>query len=56
MVISGIKQPRRLWTRACQGYFWGHSNELRPAWAALGLGQDSVRYGADPVLRLWPRS
>lgn len=42
--------------RACQGYFWGHGSELRPAWAGLGLGPHSVRYGADPVLRLWPRS
>ena len=41
--------------RACQGYFWGHGNELRPAWAGLGLGPRNVRYGADPVLRLWPR-
>lgn len=50
----GGRSPQRLEApRACQGYFWGHANELRPAWAALGLDPDHVRYTRDAVLRLW---
>ena len=41
--------------RACQGYFWGHAKELRPAWAELGLGPGNVRYAEDDALRLWLR-
>ena len=50
----GGRMPERLEApRACQGYFWGHANELRPAWAALGLGPRNVRYTKDAALRLW---
>ncbi len=50
----GGRMPERLEApRACQGYFWGHANELRPAWAALGLDPRNVRYTKDAALRLW---
>lgn len=26
----------------CQGYFWGHAQSLKPRWAALGIGPDTV--------------
>ncbi len=36
----------------CQGHFWGHAGELRPRWAELGIGPESVRYVRAPRLRL----
>lgn len=36
-----------------QGHFWGHGGELRGRWAALGIGPENVRFGREPVLRLW---
>ncbi|MBD5417404.1 MAG: radical SAM protein [Desulfovibrio sp.] len=36
-----------------QGHFWGHGGELRERWGALGITPGNVRFGREPVLRLW---
>lgn len=50
-LLAALEAPR-----ACQGHLWGHKGELRPAWAALGLGPSNVFYADREELRLRPQT